>query len=145
MHSTSKPSVACKSRFCEGMPGAAAPPAGSDRASAASLPAPAAAPAPGPGAEPAAVPAWIKASAGRWADGLIPDEEFVRGIECMIRNGIVHVRPAERDAGGGAGGESAVVPQWVKAGATRWADGAVSDEAFARGIGLLVSMCIIRA
>ena len=138
--------VEYKSRFYEGAPGGAAP-ASSDRAGAAPPRPYAASPQPGPGAGQAVVPAWIKASAGWWADGLVSDEAFVRGIEYMIQNGIVHVRPADGGADGaegGADGGPPAIPQWVKAGAKRWADGLVSDEAFARGIGLLVSMGIIR-
>ena len=138
--------VEYKSRFYEGAPGGNAPATSAGRASAASLPPPAASLPPDPGAAPAVIPAWIKASAGWWADGLVSDEEFVRGIEYMIQNGIVQVRPAVGDAdeGGEGAGGAAAIPQWVKAGAKRWADGVVSDEAFARGIGLLVSMGIIR-
>ena len=137
--------VKYKSRFYDDAPGGDAPATYAGRASAASLPPPAASPPPGPGAAPAVIPAWIKASAGWWADGLVSDAEFVRGIEYMIQNGIVQVRPTDRDAGAGEGaGGTAAIPQWVKAGAKRWADGLVSDEAFARGIGLLVSMGIIR-
>ena len=68
---------------------------------------------------------------GGWADGLVSDEEFVRGIEYMIENGIVQVRPADRGVDAGGGGEGAgapaAIPQWVKAGAKRWADGLVPD------------------
>ncbi len=134
--------VEYKSRFYEGAPDGAAP-ASLGPAGAASPRPYAASSQPGPGAGQAVVPAWIKASAGWWADGLVSDEAFVRGIEYMIQNGIVQVRQADGAEGGADGGPPAI-PQWVKAGAKRWADGLVSDEAFARGIGLLVSMGIIR-
>ena len=35
------------------------------------------------------VPAWIKNTAGWWADGQIPDEEFLKGINFLIENGVL--------------------------------------------------------
>ena len=35
------------------------------------------------------VPVWIKNTAGWWADGQIPDEEFLKGINFLIENGVL--------------------------------------------------------
>ena len=38
------------------------------------------------------IPYWIKNNAGWWADGLIDDEDFIVGIEYMVKEGIIKVR-----------------------------------------------------
>jgi len=37
------------------------------------------------------IPDWIRNNAGWWADGLISDDDFVKGIQYMISNGIILV------------------------------------------------------
>ena len=37
------------------------------------------------------VPDWIKNNAGWWADGQIPDSAFVKGIQYLIKEGIIDV------------------------------------------------------
>lgn len=37
------------------------------------------------------IPSWIKNNAGWWADGMITDDDFVKGIQYMITNGIISV------------------------------------------------------
>jgi len=38
-----------------------------------------------------AVPAWIKNTAGWWADGQIDDGSFVSGLQWLISNGIMKI------------------------------------------------------
>ena len=38
-----------------------------------------------------AIPKWVKQSAGFWAEGQISDDEFVKGIQWLITNGIIQV------------------------------------------------------
>jgi len=40
---------------------------------------------------PQEIPSWIKNNAKWWSEGLISDEEFVKGIEFLITNGIINV------------------------------------------------------
>ena len=40
---------------------------------------------------PQEIPAWIKNSAGWWADGMITDDEFLKGIEYLVKNRIIQV------------------------------------------------------
>lgn len=49
----------------------------------------AAPPAGGPSADARQVPGWVKTSAGWWADGMISDSEFVRGMEFLVSEGII--------------------------------------------------------
>ena len=37
------------------------------------------------------IPRWIKNNAGWWADGQIPDSAFVKGIQYLIKEGIIDV------------------------------------------------------
>ena len=40
---------------------------------------------------PAIIPDWTKKNAGWWADGLISDDDYVIGLEWMIKNGIIRI------------------------------------------------------
>jgi len=37
------------------------------------------------------IPYWIKNNAGWWADGMIPDDAFVSGLQWLISNGIIKI------------------------------------------------------
>ena len=37
------------------------------------------------------IPDWVKNNAGWWADGLITDDDFVKGLEYMVERGIIKV------------------------------------------------------
>ncbi len=37
------------------------------------------------------IPSWVKLNAAWWADGLVPDDEFISGIEYMIKKGILRI------------------------------------------------------
>ena len=37
------------------------------------------------------IPSWIKNNAGWWADGMIPDDAFVSGLQWLISNGIMKI------------------------------------------------------
>ena len=37
------------------------------------------------------IPDWIKNNAGWWAQDLISDEDFVNGIEYLVKNGVILV------------------------------------------------------
>lgn len=39
------------------------------------------------------VPEWVRNNAGWYAEGLIPEGDFVRGLEWMINNGIIQIDP----------------------------------------------------
>ena len=40
---------------------------------------------------PAPIPGWIKNTAGWWSDGLITEDEFIKGIEYLVENRILNV------------------------------------------------------
>ena len=37
------------------------------------------------------IPSWIKSNAGWWSNGLISDEDFLKGIQYLVKNGIISV------------------------------------------------------
>jgi hypothetical protein len=44
---------------------------------------------PGSGTGSNEIPEWIKNNAGWWAKGQISDNDFVQGIQYLIKNGII--------------------------------------------------------
>ena len=87
------------------------------------------------------IPEWIKNNADWWADGLISDDEFVKGIEILIANGVLKVpttttsvEPSER---------ATEIPDWIKNNAGWWADGLISDSDFLKGIQFLMENGIV--
>ena len=88
-----------------------------------------------------ALPAWIKNSAGWWAEGLIGNLEFISSIEYLIEHDVIVV-----DTGDSASGDDAVreIPAWVKSSAGWWAEGLLSDDEFVNSIEYLISVGIIQ-
>jgi len=86
------------------------------------------------------IPSWIKNNAGWWADGMIPDDAFVSGIQWLISNGVMNIPPTEQ--GTGTGGN--VIPDWIKNNAGWWADGVIPDDAFVSGLQWLISNGIMK-
>ena len=37
------------------------------------------------------IPDWVKSNAGWWSDGLLTDQDFVNGIQWLIKNGIITI------------------------------------------------------
>ena len=82
----------------------------------------------------ASVPAWVKNTAGWWADGAISEGEFVNAVDYLIQQQIIDT-DAQTSTSEGAG---ASVPDWVKNTAGWWADGAISEGEFVNAIEHLV-------
>ena len=87
------------------------------------------------------VPSWIKKNAGWWADGLIPDSEFVRGIQYLIREEIIKIPPSSPSDVSPTGPTE--IPVWIKNNAKWWADGAIDDDSFVTSIQWLVKSGIV--
>lgn len=85
------------------------------------------------------IPNWIKVNAKWWAEGKITDADFVRGIEHLIKQGMIRISETASSSG-----SSQEIPIWIKNMAGWWADGYVSDEDFVKGIEYLVKEGIIR-
>jgi hypothetical protein len=85
-----------------------------------------------------AIPPWIKNNAGWWHDGKISDDDFVKGIQYLIQNGIMKV-PYTQGATA-----SNLIPPWIKNNAGWWHDGKISDDDFVKGIQYLIQNGIMK-
>jgi hypothetical protein len=84
------------------------------------------------------IPAWIKNTAGWWANDEIDDSTFLQGISYLIQNSIIVVPTTESGSGGGA------VPEWVKNTAGWWANDEIDDDAFVNAITYLIQQGLIQ-
>ena len=82
---------------------------------------------------PQTIPGWIKNTAGWWADGQIPDEEFIKSLQFLIENNIINVEVLEKRQS-----TLQTIPSWIKNTAGWWADGQIPDEEFLKGIDFLI-------
>ena len=85
------------------------------------------------------IPKWIKNTAGWWSEGLISDEEFVRGMEYLIGQEIIMYSFNSTE-----NNNEMIIPKWIKNTAGWWSEGLISDEEFVRGMEYLISDGIIR-
>jgi hypothetical protein len=86
------------------------------------------------------IPDWVKNNAGWWADDMIGDSDFAQGIQFLISEGIMSIpETAQAENTGDTQG----IPSWVKNNAGWWADGAITDDDFVKGIQYLVGQGII--
>ena len=84
------------------------------------------------------IPNWIKNNAGWWADGQLPDSEFLKGIQYLINEKIIAIEATPKTE---SNQES--VPQWIKDTAGWWASGSLPDKDFVNGITWLIENGII--
>ncbi len=86
------------------------------------------------------VPEWIRTNAEWWSKDKISNNDFVKGIEYLINNGVIKVPPATEGTESG----STEIPSWVKKSAGWWADHTISTGEFLRSIQYLIEHGIIR-
>jgi len=86
----------------------------------------------------AQVPEWVKNTSGWWADGLIEDKDFLKGIEFLINEEIIQIGEVSTK-----GGQSGGIPDWVKNNAKWWHEGKINDSDFINGIKFLAENGII--
>jgi hypothetical protein len=85
------------------------------------------------------VPSWVKNNAGWWAEGTIPDETFVQGIEYLVETNILIVSSNLHSATT----QQENIPSWIKNNAGWWATGNIDDKTFVQGIEWLISNGLI--
>lgn len=85
------------------------------------------------------VPSWIKQTAGWWCSKSITDDDFLRGIEYLIGNGVIQISEQARS------GQEKSVPDWVRNNSCWWAEGAINDGDFVNGLSYLVRHGVIVA
>jgi len=91
------------------------------------------------GVDQTSIPDWIKNNAGWWATDQIDDSAFLKGIQYLIKEGIMIIPSTETSESMG----SQVVPDWIKNNAGWWATDQIDDSAFLKGIQYLVQNGII--
>ena len=85
------------------------------------------------------IPNWIKNNAEWWSDDKISDNDFISGIEYLIKNKIIKLSSQNINEN-----SSDVIPAWIKNNAGWWSAGKISDEDFLSGIKYLIENSIIK-
>lgn len=86
------------------------------------------------------IPDWVKNNARWWSEGMIGDNDFVKGIQYLINNKIMEVPPTTPGTETG----SNEIPSWVKNLAGWWGNGLISHSDFVEGIQYLIQNRIIK-
>lgn len=84
------------------------------------------------------IQAWVKNTAGWWAQGQVGDDDFVKGMQYLIQQGIIII-----PHGSSGNSTTHVIPSWIKHNAGWWSSGQISDDEFVKGIQWLISNGII--
>lgn len=85
------------------------------------------------------VPDWIKNNAGWWSSNAIPDDEFIGGIEYLIKEEIILIPKSQSSLN-----YEKTIPPWIKNTANWWSDDLISDDEFVSALEFLVKEGIIR-
>jgi len=85
------------------------------------------------------IPYWVKNNAGWWAEDKISDNDFIAGIEYLIKNKIISISSQNNKEN-----SSDVIPSWIKNNAGWWSAGQISDEDFLSGIKYLIENSVIK-
>ena len=84
------------------------------------------------------IPSWIKNNAGWWSADEISDDDFISGVEYMIKNRIIDINSKNKKEN-----SLDVIPSWIKNNAGWWSAGQIPDTDFLSGITYLVENNII--
>src|SRR2546425_1295227 len=84
------------------------------------------------------IPSWIKNTAKWWSQGAITDDDFVKGLQYLIQQGVIVVATTQVSSQ-----SSHAIPSWVKNTAKWWSEGQVGDSDFVKGMQYLVQNGII--
>ena len=87
-----------------------------------------------------AIPDWIRNNAKWWSEGSITDDDFTKGIQFLIKEGIMKIPKTESSPA--QSGQK--IPDWIKNNAKWWSDDQISDNDFLKGIQYLVEHEIIK-
>jgi len=80
------------------------------------------------------IPYWIKANASWWASDKISDNDFIVGIQYLVKNKIIRL-----DSESVEKNSPNIIPSWIKNNAKWWSAGKISDEEFLIGIKYLIT------
>jgi len=85
------------------------------------------------------IPYWVKNNAGWWAEDKISDDDFISGIEYLIKNKIISISSQNNKEN-----SSDIIPSWIKNNAGWWSTEKISDDDFLSGIKYLIENNIIK-
>ncbi len=85
------------------------------------------------------VPDWIKNNAGWWSSDAISDDEFIDGIEHLIKKEIILIPQYQQSIK-----SEKTIPPWIKNTANWWSDDLISDDEFVSALEFLVKEGIIK-
>jgi len=80
------------------------------------------------------IPYWIKSNASWWASDKISDNDFIVGIQYLVKNKIIRL-----DSESVEKNSSNIIPSWIKNNAKWWSTGKISDDEFLIGIKYLIT------
>lgn len=86
------------------------------------------------------IPQWIKNNAKWYADDIISEEDFKKGIEFLIKNNIIEVPVLDKNNTN----NNQKIPQWIKNNAKWWSANQIPDDDFLKGIKYLIENGIIQ-
>ena len=84
------------------------------------------------------VPDWVKNNAKWWSSNVIPDSEFIDGLENLIDDGIIRVPSSQPST------LSEKIPDWIKKTAKWWSNDEITNDDFILAIEFLIKKGIIR-
>ena len=84
------------------------------------------------------IPKWVKNNAGWWAEGQIPEDDFMLGLQYLIDKEILIVSfiPTNQES-------LQAIPEWIKNNVGWWADGLISDAEFVSSLQFLIENKIL--
>lgn len=85
------------------------------------------------------VPVWIKNNAGWWSTDAITDDEFIGGIEHLIKEKIILIPESQSSIK-----SEKIIPPWIKNTANWWSEDLITDDEFVSALEFLVKAGIIR-
>ena len=96
------------------------------------------------GADTVEIPDWVKTNARWWSDGAIDDAAFASALEYLVREGVISIPDISVPGPADVAGDGAVeIPDWIKANARWWSDGAIDDAAFVGAIEWMIANGVI--
>jgi hypothetical protein len=81
------------------------------------------------------IPEWVKNNAKWWSLTQISDQDFAKGIEYLVQQGIIQV-PENQSTEGASESE---LPSWLRKNAGWWSQGLLVDEEFFKSIQWLIN------
>ncbi|MCY3976235.1 MAG: peptidase [Thaumarchaeota archaeon] len=86
------------------------------------------------------IPDWVRNNAGWWSEGKIQDQDFISGIQYLIKENIIQI-PITKSKDHNATND--VIPDWVRNNAGWWSEGKIQDQDFIFGIQYLIQNRLI--